>query len=265
MTPYNKTERYVQYVSRLDAERISLLQEIDQLAGTKRGTPGVAKKRAQFKNRLKTITANLTKVATPGDLSAFTWPELFDLWSACWGWRWTHEELWFFKQETEYYEGRGEKSLRHRLGLPLVVSLDSCDLPNGEVKYLGANVESFRAGKVGRRMYVRGLRELPDELLTDEMLDGEVSAGKLYHSMPEAVRLKLQRDLAPEKALAHYPAMFLTTENGYGYVPRDDYSKAFSLTCITQMSPKYRLRREYVEQQLLESLSHPQQQADVAA
>ncbi len=248
---YDETSTYVLHIDALTKEKETIELELIALDVHKRGTPGIADTKSKIRQRLKTIDRSIVKCK---DLSGFTWPELFALWSESCGWAWTADELLLLQQETESYEGRGERPLRHRFGLPLEATLDSCDLPDGEVKYIGAKMETLRVGKSGKRMYVRSLRELPDEFVTDEMLDGEVSAGKLYHDLNNIVQDKFLRNLSPENVLKCYPAMYLTTDVGYGKVPQEHYSQAFSLACITQYSPKFRLKRSYVEEQLKKTL-----------
>lgn len=249
---YDETPTFTFHIDVLRGERAELERKIDAMAQLKRGIPGAANKRAKLRARLKTVNRCLENAI---DLSDFTWPDLFRMWSEACGWKWTDEELVLFDQEIETYEGRGERPLRHRLGLRLNATLDSCDLPTGEVKYIGPNMEPIRVGKVGKRLFVRVLRDLPDELLTDEMLDGEVSAGKLYHKLPEQVRQTLVSSLSTTNVLAQYPALYLTTPEGYCFIPREHYDKALNLACITQMSPKYRLKREYVEEQVKRTLT----------
>ncbi len=248
---YDETRTYTFHVNALANEKKDVERRIIDLECFKRGTPGVADSRAKLKQRLKTIDRSLLKSK---DLSDFAWPELFMLWSDACGWVWSKEEIELLQQEIESYEGRGEKPLRHRLGFPLDATLDSCDLPTGEVKYVGDKVEPIRVGKSGRRSYVRSLRELVDDLVTDEMLDGEVSAGKLYNELNPVVQSKLLENLSPATILKCYPAMYLTTNFGYGFIPREHYSQAFSLACVTQMSPKFRLKRSYVEEQIKRTL-----------
>lgn len=248
---YDETRTYNLHVNALNDEKKKLELELVGLNVHKRGTQGIADARARVKQRLKTIERSLLKSK---DLSDFTWSELFTLWSDACGWMWTKEELKLLQHETESYEGLGEKPLRHRLGLPLDATMESCDLPTGEVKYVGDKVEPIRVGKIGKRMYVRSLREISDELVTDEMLDGEVSAGKLYNELDATIQEKLLTNLAPENVLSCYPAMYLTTDTGYGFVPQEHYKQAFSLACITQMSPKFRLKRSYVEDRIRRTL-----------
>jgi hypothetical protein len=143
--------------------------------------------------------------------------------------------------------------------LPLEATQGSCDFPDeGEGKYVGDKVEDFRVGKTGKRAYGRLFRELARTFKEDSMTpeqwdmlsDGEVSAGKVYHALPLLVRKAMQQALAPEIVLSCYQTMFLVSDKGFVRVPRSDFSTAFSLVAVTQMSPKYRLKREYVEMRL---------------
>jgi len=271
LRPFTETNRYVEHVKRLDFERDTLNQAISRMAKLKRGTLDTFQKKAKTacKNRLKTVNRQIAQAA---DLSGFTWPELFHLLADVDGGIWRPEEVALLDKKLLNFEGRGEKSLRHRLGLPLEPTMDSCDIPGGqEAKYVGNNVDTFRIGKVGKKAYVNLFKEVVrahgDDVMTPEMWesmgDGELSAGKVYTELPDVIRTKIQEDLAPAKILSCYTAMYLMTDVGYVRIPRHHFSRAFSLTCVTQMSPKYRLKREYVEDRL--RCSMPEQQANVTA
>lgn len=235
-------------------EKETLLAEQACLADVKRGTPGVADRRAKIKQRLKTIDMRLAR-----GLEDLTWPEVFNVWietrSGKEGGLWTPDQLALISNDTLYYEGMTEKALKHRLGLSLEPTQGDLDIKDGvhdgDDKYLGDLVGPFRTGKLGKRLYIRCLRTLSDDVVTDEMLDGEVSPDKLFNSLPADVRTKLQHDLRPEVGLACYPSLYLTNARGFVRVLAADYAQAFSLSMITQYSPKYKLRREYVEAQLL--------------
>ncbi len=261
MAAYTDTWAYQSLISNLDAEISQLTKQRERLAGIRlRG--GVIKRKKTLEeerlftslgNRLKTLRHRRDNVE---DLGQYAWPDLFKLWEAAYGGSWSKEEKLLLEGELEAFEGRGEKSLRHRLGLPQIVSQDSCDLPGDEeVKYVGtATNVLIRVSGIGRRAYIRALRSVPEELITDEMLDGEVSQSKVYGSLPEQVRKDLQSSLAPDKVLACYAAIYLTTETGFSRIPRKEFGNAFSLSCVTQYSPKYRLKREFVESKLRKSL-----------
>jgi hypothetical protein len=265
---YTETPTYVTRVSALTGERDSLFKELTSLADAKRGTPGTADRRAKIRARLKTVENNLQH-----GLSDLTWPQIFNVWIETRvgeeGGLWTPEQLDLIKPDTLYYEGVTEKALKHRLGLSLEPTQGAIDIHDGihdgDDKYLGESVGSFRTGKLGKRLYVRCLRLLPDDVVTDEMLDGEIGPGKLFNSLPDDVKSKLQNDLRPEVGLACYPSLYLTNARGFIKVMAVDYTQAFSLATITQYAPKYKLKREYVETQLLTTLSVPKDAADVAA
>jgi hypothetical protein len=116
-------------------------------------------------------------------------------------------------------------------------------------------------GKVGKRAYGRLARELARSFKEDAMQpeqwdmvsDGEVSAGKVYYGLPAPVREVLQQALAPEKVLSCYQTLYLLSDRGFVRVGRLDFANAFTLAGVTQMSPKYRLRRDYVESRLRRS------------
>lgn len=268
MTPFTQTPTYIAHRAALTNEREALLTEQAGLADAKRGTPGVADRRAKIRQRLKTIDRCLER-----GLEDLTWPEVFNVWietrAGKAGGLWTPDQLALISSDTLYYEGTTEKALKHRLGLSLEPTQGDIDIKDGvhdgDDKYLGDSVGPFRTGKLGKRLYIRCLRTLPDDVVTDEMLDGEVGPGKLFNSLPEDVRTKLQHDLRPEVGLACYPSLYLTNARGFVRVLAADYVQAFGLSTITQYSPKYKLRREYVEAQLLATLSAAQHGADEAA
>lgn len=270
MTPYVDTQRYTDHVARLETERNTLTQELSTMRETKLGPWSVEQKKrlAQIKGRLCTVATHLHI-----GLGSFNWPDLVHLYTEAMGGIWTGHELLLTTQELQHFEGRCEKPMRYRLQLPLLVSQGLCDLPGDEeIKYMGVIGEPIRIGRVGKELFGQLKREITRTYLDDalpsevwKMLDaGEVSAGKIYSELPEQLRQMLQLGLAPEKALACYAAVWLTTDIGFICIPREDYARAWSLACITQMSPKYRLKREYVEACLQATLSAAQQQPDIA-
>jgi hypothetical protein len=262
---YTKTSRFISHVTQLVTERDALRGELETLARIKRGTKTAEQSTriTQIRNRLKVLDRNIEGVA---DLSTFNRSELFHFLAAAVGDPngniWDVFQLRLNALDTLSYEGAGEKAIRHMLGLPMETSTDKADLPDDEeVKFTGDNIDLFRPGRMGRRMYVRLLKSLSDEMVSDEMLDGEVTAGKLYHSMDAELHVKFQTALAPQVVLADYSAIYLTTNVGYVKIVKADYERAFSLACVTQVSPKYRLKRSYLEAQLLAT----QDSANVAA
>jgi len=255
---YTQTPTYVDHVSRLQAEARALQDELDALSTVKRGTRSLEQGRRSTvaRARLKTVKKNLDGLV---DFSTFTWTSLFTMLAEAEACAWNDEQLALLRGELESYEGRGEKSLRHRFGLPIEATQGTCDFPDdGEGKYVGDKVDAIRVGKVGKRAYGRLFRELARSFKEDSMQpeqwdmlsDGEVSAGKVYHSLPAPVRVTMQQALAPETVLACYQTLFLMSDRGFVRVPRTDFATAFSLAAVTQMSPKYKLKREYVELRL---------------
>lgn len=255
---HTRTLRYALYVAGLEERRSSLCAEVDRLAAM---APKARKpaQRARLRNARNQVRTLDRRIARAADASSLCWVDAFHALAELNGGLWTPAELDLLKQEVTTFEGRGEKPLRHRFGLPLEATLESHDLFNDEeVKYVGALVEPFKVGRMGRQAYVRSfkelVRELPDEALPpeawDDLANGEVSAGKLHGSMPQRVRDKLRTSLAPDRVLACYSALYLTTPEGFVRVPRDDFAAALGLVSVTQMGPKYRLRREYVDARL---------------
>jgi len=255
MVAYTDTSTYCRLVSELDAEIAVISARRRRLAEIpkRERSSDEARELVNSTGRLKRLQWRRDNATDP---SQYTWSDLLALWEAAYGGSWTQEEKRLLEVELVAFEGRGEKPLRLRLGLPLAVSRDSCDLPGDEeVKYVGAMMNVLiRVGGIGRRAYIRALRKVSEELITDEMWDGEVSQSKVYGSLPEQVRKDLQSSLAPDKVLTCYAAIYLTTETGFSRIPREEFGNAFSLSCVTQYSPKYRLKREYVESKLRKSL-----------
>lgn len=255
MVAYTETAAYLGFVSRLEKEIVSLSEQkiglgamhIRQEENRKR-TTDEEKQLLSVNQRLKILVHQRENAAS---LNFHTWPELFDLWEASYGRTWTDEELVLMAQTTAMYEGKGEKPLRHRLGLPIEATNASSDLPGDEeIKYLSPINTRFRVGKFGKRAYISMLRELSDEHITPDMWDGEVPTSKIYNSLPDNVRSKLQTNLAPERVLSCYEAIYLTTDTGHSRVPKADYHAAFGLSNVSQYSPIFRLKREYVESQV---------------
>lgn len=160
------------------------------------------------------------------------------------------------------YEGKWEREIRARLGLQSQSSLDHNDTPFGEVKY-AAGSHLFRSMQAGRKRWGALLRSIirkwPEESLDPEtweaFSDGEVSTSKIHRTLPEPLREQIQQELRSDRVLVAYDrGIFFAVDSGYFHVPPADYSRAFSLSCITQAVPKYRIRRDYVEIRLLSTL-----------
>lgn len=206
--------------------------------------------------------------------SYFTLWDLVHLLADAEGTLWTKDEAELWNLELVAYEGRGEKSLKARHGLVQGPTIGTCDLAeiNEEVKNWQCvlpkdkrGIQSIRVGDVGKRSYGRLQRNIvrtnDNDAMSDEQWDclacGEVSGGKLYRDLPEQVRAYLQAELAPSKVMASYDAINGASELGYVRIPRVDYDDAWRLSCITQMSPKYDLRVDYVKSRLLKTLNAP--------
>lgn len=260
IVPFTETPPYAAHVERINAQIVGLTAQrapLDRSGLRNRYLPArTADEDRLFTNLGSQLRTLRRRLETTTELSQYSMVELIELWEASHGRRWTAEERALLDESLVAFEGRGEKPLRHRLGLPQVVSRDSCDLPGDEeVKHIGDNPAcSFRLGKVGRRVYVRLLRLVADEDVTDDMLDGNVSPSKIYRTYPEHVRRLMCDSLMPSRVLSCYSAIYLTTETGFSRVPRDHYDVAFGLICVAQHTPQYRLRREYVEGRLAATL-----------
>jgi hypothetical protein len=153
------------------------------------------------------------------------------------------------------YEGRWEREIRIRLGLDPTPTLDHNDTPYGEVKFVGKEcLLSSRQG--GRKHWGRLFRTLARTWTEDQLSaetwsfleEGEVSVNKVYVSFDPSLRSQIQQSLVPSVVLGAYNVgIFCAVDAGYIHVPASDYDLAFSLYSITRFEPKYRLRREYVE------------------
>lgn len=263
---YTQTALFASHLIKLHAEIECLQHDIQQIRSLPRGTktPAQIKQLANYTRRLKLVIWHVTD--NVNNLRYFTFSELVNLYSESMGWQWNAVERQLLHAERAQFEGKGEKPLRHRLGIDLTPTQEASDLPNGaEVKFIGETIAPFRSPLAGRRAYVRLLREIPDEQTTNDLLDGEVSANKIYKFLPHYSRTMLQLRLTPEIVLDCYRAIFLTTDFGFVWVPNTRFQDAFRLVCVTQMSPKYGLRREYVETELKKQLLPINEQSDIVA
>lgn len=257
MLSYTKTPTYLRIVGDLKADIAGL-----EKATTAKHAAVSSKDRQRMKATLKTRQKQLERVGT---MAHFSFSEAVKILIEADGCAWTSRELDLWDRPTVKHEGRGEKSLRHRLGLPLdAVSTRPCDLfeINEEVKCLVSgdsdNIMPIRPGAEGERLCGQTLfkmteegvfKDLGDELRTAVAVR-EISPGKFYHDLPEAIRQKLLVAFLPSSVLGHYDAVNCTTAHGYIRVPKKDCDVAWRLACITQSSPRYRLSREYVEERL---------------
>lgn len=178
---------------------------------------------------------------------------------------WSDEERGLYDKDRQSHEGKGEKSYRSRMGLSTdVVGSKNGDVPElcEEVKNVEANDGKFdpviRLGRDGKAVFLgavinvaQGLvgKELDKDVLT-LFASGEVSTNKLL-GLPDEIRELMFEELRLSKAIVNHSALILTTSVGFLRIPREDYDAAFELSSITQASPKYKLKRDYVEQALL--------------
>lgn len=210
-----------------------------------------------IQNKIASLSAK--KNAYTSDMSQFNLSELRNMLVETEEHVWNSVQVQLGKKDREDYEGKFEDSYRDYMGWPLGASQGCTDFPDmTEGKYLSNTESSFRLGKVGKRAYGSLLRTIArkfdESIMTLEqweaLFDGEVSAGKLYHSFPHDVRILMQDHLAPAKVLDAYNAMVFFTDTGFFKVPRVDYVAAFSISYVSQMGPKYKLKREYIEQRI---------------
>lgn len=282
------TKTFLGLVAPMDAEIAEAALQCDRLARTIetkrkancnlpkskwRPTKADENRLAAGMKRIDELEALRLRMMADVSKSLFTWQSVVRMLIEADGCVWTGHQLALGEKELESYEGKYEDSLRDRMGWPMGSTLGTSDFPDdGEGKYLGANTDpTFRVGVIGKRALgrMRGdlYRKFEQASLTQEQWDalddGEVSADKLYNTFPETVRLHVQAELQPVKVLACYKRIYFLTDYGYIVVPREDFARAISLVCVTQMSPKYRLKRSYVEERLRASV--PEKQPHVAA
>lgn len=186
----------------------------------------------------------------------------------CEGTLWTAEEAPEWSKEVANQEGRGEKGLRMRHGLPLVSTTQDVDLPeiNEEVKCVeaatGKALQPMRPGTLGNKIFsgwvFLSAEEGAFKGLGDEhrqaFMFGEVLRPMLYGGLPDEVRNAVHTLLAPSNVLGHYNAINATTRHGFIRIPSEDADKAWGLVTITKGGPKYELRTSYLVERLKRTL-----------
>lgn len=265
------TNAYNGLVARLNAETAALEAELSQLAGIKRDKKATSR-RSNIKALIKARQSKLLQLERPGDsLRLFKMWDLVHMEVELQGCTWSPGQLLLWDMPLAIHEGRGEKSLRDKHGLPQEVTQGAVDLHeineeaknwNGRDSNGSDSIQSIRIGKVGKSVYGRACRNIsrshPDSVMPeaqwDSLFTGEVTPGMLYHDLPHGVSRVLLDELAPSKVLGHYAAINGCSRLGYLRIPVEDVDRAWRLCCVTQMSPKYELRREYVEGLLLARL-----------
>ncbi len=141
----HETTKYRECVDVVACEIIRLKENLEELKHYKRGTPGIADKRAQVRSSLKTREAKLAKFQSLDGFSTF---ELIHILAEMEGTVWTPEQAEAWNSERAIHEGKGEKSLRMRFGLPLVSSQCEGDLGElGEVKCIQASATKQAASR----------------------------------------------------------------------------------------------------------------------
>lgn len=259
---YHRCQTFKDFIERDKVELLAQRQRALQSLEAATNVKGASRQRSTAKTKIRLIDGRLLRIQDPNRL---TLHQLLTVLMDCDGTLWTDEERTLNQQPTLSYEGYGEKALRARHSIIDGPTQFDCDLPglNEEIKSwevttdLGS-IASFKVGAIGMKMFGRVkrsiIRSTTDAMLDESMWEafdtGEVSAGKLYNTLPEHIRNELQRELAPSKVLGKYAAINGTTSMGFLRVPAADYDRAFRLVCITKMSPKYILRRDYVESRL---------------
>jgi hypothetical protein len=186
---------------------------------------------------------------------------------------WTDYEIELYNQVISYGEGLGEKSYKSRIGLIEKLNTNSqydIESLQQEIKCienkfkvitkknqegkLVSKLQPIRLGKKGKLAWGKSKRKLirsfSDEKLSESQWNaidsGEVGKS-ILRTMPEVVQTLITEDLKSSNVLSEYNAIICVSSVGFLVVPRVDYSNAFNLLCISQMSPKYTLKRSYLE------------------
>lgn len=262
MKRFQQTKLYSRTVAELNADVKSLEEKLRSLEGL-RGKEAT-KSRTATKALLKSRANQLRRTGT---LEHFTMWDLVHMEAELRGTLWSDMQVALWDMPTSVHEGKGEKSIRDWHGLAQEVTQASVDLQeiNEEVKnwhHTNADevdaIQSIRIGKIGKAVYGRVVRDVirsndesvMDDATWDALVTGEVSPGMLYHTLPEPVTRALFEALHPARVLMHYSAINGCSRLGFLRIPVEDAERAWRLKCVTQASPKYDLRRSYVEELL---------------
>jgi hypothetical protein len=187
----------------------------------------------------------------------------------CEGTLWTAEEAPEWGKEVANQEGRGEKGLRMRHGLPLVSTTQDVDLPeiNEEVKCVeaatGKALQAMRPGTLGNKIFggwvflsaEAGTFKGLSEEYRQAFMFGEVLRPMLYGGLPDEIRNAVHELLSPTNVLGHYNAINATTRHGFIRIPKEDADAAWGLVTITKGGPKYELRTSYLVERLKRTLT----------
>ena len=177
---------------------------------------------------------------------------------------WTPEEAAEWSKELANQEGRGEKGLRMRYGLPLVSTTKDVDLPqiNEEVKNVesssGKNLQPIRTGAHSQKMYGMWLMLSAEKGFFKDFSEKQRTAFGTGELLPSFLREGISKEvrdivydlLKPSSVIGHYAAVNGTTSKGFIRVPSEDADVAWRLVTITKYGPKYELQTEYLIERL---------------
>jgi hypothetical protein len=167
MVPYTEAAAFTDRVRRLEAEIRCFVEERQRLGGIKRRERAAEEQRL-FQNLQSTIKTRQTKLRKVLNLDALPWDLLHFLMDAE-GTLWTPDEVDMWHKDLATNEGRGERALRLRHGLPGEATMGSCDLVKWvdddlvlyeEVKNLQGRrgdgkfqLQDIQTGKAGRQVF----------------------------------------------------------------------------------------------------------------
>jgi hypothetical protein len=196
----------------------------------------------------------------------------------CPGFRLFSPEAAAMFNETDSHTGPGEKSVRKEEGF----SLETQGIASLDIPELGKDGTEIKKGPI-IKAGIHAQRSYSDFLFTTDMyvsdkgywddpimwngvettyrtLFGMGVSNKLLEALKPEYADMIREAVCPAKILASYPNIALVIPQGYISVPREDYTKAWRFVSISQQIPRYRLRREYLEQKALSLV--PQQVPD---
>lgn len=188
----------------------------------------------------------------------------------CPGFRLFSEASQAMFNDIDSHTGPGERSVRNEEGLsPITQGTASLDIP--ELGEGGTEVKKgpiIKAGISAQRawqdfLFATGmLVNDPDYWHAPIMWNGVETTFRFLFSMGVSNKLlaalkpeysdQIRAAVCPSKILASYPNIALVIKDAYITIPRKDYKEAWRFVTISQVIPRYRLRREYLERLALE-------------
>lgn len=166
---------------------------------------------------------------------------------------------WTDKEIEQFFlsKGPGEFSIRMRLNLPLISTLERADLPdNNEVKNVMNEKQQkmlFKLGRCGTEVLEKFVENKTNDLMNGLICKEDYSKinkseinQKTINSLTAAVRNEFCNAMMFSKT-APYRNIYLTMPFGFIVVPRQDFDRAFVFKSITQNTLKYDLNKDYFE------------------